>query len=126
MTNSTSTTTTRHIGSPYRQVTTTYQADPLSPVRSTIVSQSPVRRVSTVYHDTHSPVTQTLVEDGPIGLTTSSYVGYNGSTTIVNDVDVRSRVNMMLEHTRARLGTSRVIGETLVDPYVSRTYSQYL
>jgi hypothetical protein len=38
MTKSTSTTTTRHLGSPYRQVTTSYHPEQMSPVRSAIVS----------------------------------------------------------------------------------------
>jgi hypothetical protein len=180
ITNTTSTTTTRHIGSPYRHVTT--YAAPLSPVHNTtvvtqsparhvstvtasnynyspihnttVVTQSPARHVSTVTASNYSParnttvVTQspsrnittttnyatpaspvretvvtnhfgdhistsydvqptkeTVITNPGFGNATSTYSHGGRTTTIVNDVDVKSRVEMMLEHTRARLGT---------------------
>lgn len=93
--------------SPTRHVTT-YNA-PISPVRQTIVTQSPARQMTTTFNGPASPVRETIVENTGFGNATSTYVSGGRTTTIANDVDVRSRVDMMLEHTRARLGTSRVV-----------------
>lgn len=55
--------------------------------------------------------------DHGYGNVTSTYYGHNGrTTTVVDDLDVRDRVETMLDHTRARLGTSRVLGDPY-DPY---------
>lgn len=88
--------------SPVRQTVVTR-----SPVRQTIVTRSPVRETIV----TRSPVRHTVVSNPGYGNVTSTYYSPDRTTTVVNDIDVKSRVDMMLEHTRARLGTSRVFAD---------------
>jgi len=99
--------------SPARQYTTTTHNVPASPARHTVVTQSPSRNfTSTTYNAPASPVRETIVSSNGFDHTSSTYSlgGRNITTTTVhNDIDVKSRVEHMLEHTRARLGTERVI-----------------
>ena len=52
---------------------------------------------------------ETIVQAPGIPNSTSTYVSPTGRTTVIqNDLDVKSRVELKLQDTRARLGTQRV------------------
>ena len=109
--------------SPVRSYSTVYNAlvertvvtqRPAQQYVSNTIVQSPARQVTTSY--THAspvqpvmPVQQNVVTTTQAGLQTSTYSSGRRTTTIVNDLPVKSRVDMMLEETRARLGTERVV-----------------
>jgi hypothetical protein len=82
VTNTHTSTTTRHIASPVRHVTT-YHA-PLSPVQRTVVTQSPARHVTTTTN--YSPVRNTVVTHSPSHVNT---VYNNATSTVVTQSPAR-------------------------------------
>lgn len=81
-----------------------------APVQESYTELSPTRTLVSRMNTTQpSPVRETIIQNTGYGQMTTSYNSAHRTATFVNDVDVKSRVDMMLEHTRARLGTERVI-----------------
>lgn len=80
-----------------------------TPVTETTIVNEENPAEQTVQHLDPLNNEETIVQAPGIPNATSTYVSPTGRTTVIqNDLDVKSRVELKLQDTRARLGTQRV------------------